>query len=240
MKIFALTTLRNGPTDILPHWCDHYDRLGVDGLVIGVARDMSTPAINSIAGEARLPRFFYCADWLGEDADECHRAHGCRMAGATHADWILHTDVDEFQTWPPDVQVRAFLEDADRMGRRAFVAPLVDRVTADGTLAALKPLPESIFDQYPTVTDFTVRYGDTNAKLVAARFGARIVGGHHASADTPMHFVPGLMVHHFKWRAGIVERLTEWLEQTVCDEGWKLHTRKALEMIEANGGKVPV
>jgi len=127
-------------------------------------------------------------------------------------DWFILADQDEFHEYPR--VVRDILAECERRGYHSLRGCFVDRIARDGGFPALdkeRPLSE----QFPLGAAITLQLlnGDPR-KVVAARGPILIDRGQHRAREgkgcpTRQYFIP---VHHYKWIAGITERLARRVE----------------------------
>lgn len=122
-------------------------------------------------------------------------------------DWTILADQDEFQVYPDDLQ--AVVDFCERRGYDSVTGAFLDRVSADGTLAEIVD-GRSLWSTFPLGCQLTRTVIDDPGRKVVLAKGCALVGwGNHALhrgvACPPGHF--GVPVHHFKWDAGVLERL---------------------------------
>jgi hypothetical protein len=162
--------------------------------------------------------------------------------------WHLLADSDELQQYPAPLSEVIAAAETDR---RVVVGGLMlDRVTAGGHLSPWRPDPgpDSGLDRtFPLGGHLThhVLLGDPR-KIVLARADVAVASGNHRA---PGHKPdPDMLacVHHFKWRAGVLDDLRRrvhrfstgtWAEHTpaVRDEATRL-----LEHVARHDGRIDV
>jgi hypothetical protein len=243
-KVFAVCSIRNGGTDLLPHWLDHYSKLGVDRILVGIFDDVSPQARDQISEYAEKWEFT-CFDqkWgsTQELAHEGQRQSACRAVGALPGTWIIHSDLDEFHEFPaPLSEIVAAARACDV---NAISGHLLDRVTADGSLAPIRPTP-SLWEQFPVSCRLTERVvrGWTQ-KLMMAEFSVPSAAGHHVGSNVRAACVPigrkdQYKVHHFKWHAELPVRLAWGISQPNANVMWRLESARFLNWLKANGGRI--
>jgi len=243
MRFFCATTLRNGPLDLLPHWLDHYLRLGVDQIVLCILRDGSRERMDEIhTAVAGLPVQLHEFDGWTDDGQQLVMRNALDRAGCDGEDWVLHADLDEFNEFPCSIDELAM--EMEKAGRRAVHGNFVDRVSADGSLIPALPTP-TLSEQFPIECFLSDRILHAcPEKIMLARHEVWISGGHHkAGCFSGGHVVgrwPDYRVHHFKWRAGLLERL-EWALANVAsvDSQWGRETARLLEFVTPHG-RIPI
>ncbi|MFE2721891.1 glycosyltransferase family 2 protein [Kitasatospora sp. NPDC059327] len=121
------------------------------------------------------------------------------------AGWHLLADSDEFHTYP--APLGEVTEEAEENGRAVVGGLMLDRVTADGRLALWRP--ESGLDRaFPLGGHLTHRllHGDPR-KIVLALSDVTVASGNHRAPGRKPDPHTLACVHHFKWRAGVLDDL---------------------------------
>ncbi|MEU1824197.1 glycosyltransferase family 2 protein [Streptomyces abikoensis] len=135
--------------------------------------------------------------------------------------WHLLADSDELHTYPaPLTEVIAAAEEA---GRQVVGGLMLDRVAPDGRLAHWRP--ETGLDRaFPLGGHLTHRLlrGDPR-KIVLARSGTAVASGNHRAPGHKPDPDTLACVHHFKWRAGILDDLRRRVENFTSG-AWAEHT----------------
>ncbi|MFD0381381.1 hypothetical protein ACFQ2B_00075 [Streptomyces stramineus] len=135
---------------------------------------------------------------------------------------------------------------AERAGRVVVGGLMLDRVTPDGRLAHWRP--ETGLDRaFPLGGHLTHRllHGDPR-KIVLVHAGVPVASGNHRA---PGHKPdPGALacVHHFKWRAGVLDDLRR-RAQNFASGNWAEHTPavrdeagRLLDHVEGHHGRIDV
>lgn len=121
------------------------------------------------------------------------------------AGWHVIADVDEFHDYP--VPLTELIDAAENAGSPIVGGLLLDRVSEDGSMrpwSAEKGLDQS----YPLGGYLTPGLmGGNPGKIVAAHSSVRLGLGSHRSLDESPVNRPLVPVHHFTWRAGVLEDL---------------------------------
>jgi hypothetical protein len=243
-KIFAVVSIRNGGIELLPHWLEHYTRLGVDEILLGVFDDLAAESVAQIeryAAEWKFRRF--SQHWSGTSELEHYvqRQTGCRLAGARPGTWILHTDLDELHEYP--APLRQIAAAAAEKKIKAVHGQLVDRVAADGSLPAVRPRP-SLWEQFPVSCNVTEGLADgVRQKVMLARYSVVVRSGHHEAfmepvAPPPLGRPEEYRVAHFKWHGDLLSRLRWGVQQQIASQTWKTHAHRLLAWIDAHGGRI--
>lgn len=163
---------------------------------------------------------------------------------AAGSDWHLLADADELHTYP--APLHDVVAAAEASGHRVVGGLLLDRVAVDGRLAPWR-VEDGLDRAFPLGGHLTHRLlrGDPR-KIVLARSGVEVTAGNHRAPGHKPDPDALAVVHHVKWRAGVlddlrcrVEKFTSgaWAEHTpaVRDEAGRL-----LEHVARNGGRIDV
>jgi hypothetical protein len=241
VTVIATVNLRGGDWDLLPHLLRHVHTLGVSTVVVTVnifhtpdhesIEHCAPDGLNLVIGRYSLPDGGNTDDDRMEDQQ---RDRVLRCLDITPRAWLMPLDLDEFHEYPATLAV--ILERADEMGIDVIKGRLIDRFAADGTLARLRPTP-SVFEQYPIETEFTRNVlGGYTEKVMLCRRYVRLGTGHHgahAAHGVPVGFCDDYRVHHFKWRAGLVERIRDTIERGFGSEAFIREAQKFLTMSDS-------
>lgn len=178
------------------------------------------------------------------------------------SDWVVSADVDEFHEYPaPLAEIVAWCE---REGHDVVQGPFIDRLPADGHLTELPPPEVSIDEAYPVQTELRHHIGghtrnvnlggSVNLMLIRGDVMPGI-GGHNALpsdrsysyalggplwrfrrlAEPRFLFAMPFLVHHYKWTAGLLERLRERLDHQEMTPAAREYTEKVVAFFEGRG-----
>ncbi|MCD9145878.1 hypothetical protein [Streptomyces albireticuli] len=237
-----------GPVEpaLLTAWTAHYRALGITDFRLAFHFPDHFPApwrdqLLATATELGLPPAKVSTGPWHEHTNTDLRDTLREQAGPG---WHLLADSDELHTYPaPLTEVIAAAETA---GRPVVGGLMLDRVAPDGRLAHWRP--ETGLDRaFPLGGHLTHRllHGDPR-KIVLVRSEVVVASGNHRAPGHKPDLDTLACVHHFKWRAGVlndlrrrVENFTSgaWAEHTpaVRDEAGRL-----LEHIDRHHGRIDV
>jgi hypothetical protein len=242
VNLTAFVNLRAGSFDLLPHLCRHLTALQVPRLIVAVnttyvAGHESIEALSSPALPIVVHR--YALDHGGGTNDD--RMEDEQRAGAMAgiSGWLMPLDLDEFPQFPAGLN--DILNAADALGIRVIKGRLIDRFAKDGTLAPLRP-DVPIDEQYPVRTEFTrLVLGGYTQKVMLCRSDVVLGTGHHNAHErhgTPIGAACDYTLEHFKWRAGLLERIHQTIDAGFASESYLREARLFLAMVER--GPLPV
>lgn len=220
--IYAFTTVFDD-YDLLPHWCEHYRRLGVDDVVVAVGyrhdedlnrgvwwRRCIVPDVIDICRpfDARVFVFTHC------DYDACVndviRPRINEWLKLNEDDWCIYADLDEFYTYPAPIKdIAAAMEEHNDW---AIEGRIIDRVVEDGSLPPVLETPQ-IGLQYPIGCDLTGQWIRANTrKIVLCRARVIVNSAHDNTRNAYFHIhrigtLADYQAHHFRWTQRLIERL---------------------------------
>jgi hypothetical protein len=229
---------------LLPHFLAHYERLGVDRILIVVRtseRDNLFEYARAATAASRAEASWSpCEHFADGDKAAVERAV-LLAAGMKPDDFVMHLDLDEFHEYPAPLR-----EIVAALGRRrnwAVRGRMVDRVASSGMLAPVLPVPD-LGTQFPIGCDLTGALLDAwTQKIMLCRGRTELKGGlNHDTCNAVYDVVPAgctedYVVHHFKWTEGVVARLRDRLDGAVIGPEYRRECVKFLETI-ANTGRI--
>ncbi len=237
-----LTTVAGAFVEVLPHMLEHYRAQGVESFLVNAhVSNTGDPALDRIR---QITAEFGCgieSITHGPWRQEVNPAIYERTRAAFPDDWFILADQDEMQRYPGDL--RSVLEECDAKGFDYVEGGFIDRLASDGGFAPVLP-NGSIWEQFPLGGYISTPILDANPnKIVAAKGHVKLVSGQHAAASgrgCPVEECY-VEVHHFKWVAGIIQRLEQraafYREQR--DPLWR-ESAKFLDYVRANGGRIDI
>jgi hypothetical protein len=237
-----LTTVAGAFVEVLPHMLEHYRAQGVESFLVNAhVSSENDPVLDRIR---QITSEFGCgieSIALGPWRQEVNPSIYERTRAVFPNDWFVLADQDELQLYPGDL--RSILEECDAKGFDYVEGGFIDRIASDGGFAPVLR-NRSIWEQFPLGGYISTPILDANPnKIVAAKGHVKLVPGQHAALSG--RGCPAeecyVEVHHFKWVAGIVERL----EQRVAfykeqhDPLWQ-ESAKFLDYVRAHDGRIDI
>jgi hypothetical protein len=233
-KFLATVVYEN--TALIPHFLRHYAALGVDCILIAahdrVYQEVAAMAREVLAIVDRVEcNHFNCEQKLSFERELLARH------GAGPDDYIIYCDVDELQEYP--APLAEIVRQMSAKGIAAVRGHYVDRLAPDGRLAAIQPEPD-LFSQFPVACHITRDMLHAfDQKIMLCLGWVLLDSGHHevlngSCGPAP---VPGdYLVNHFKWTAGVIERLRRRLAQGGCKGEYIRECNALFEVCDAEGG----
>lgn len=221
-KIFALTTVYGG-LDLLPHFLEHYTKLGVDEILVAVGIRTGNQPEENITSKV----FKICRDYPTRMFPFSYDKYSCQNnlewrknmkveAGVKPDDWCLHADLDEFYTFPAALSdVIREMEAANDWAVRGFI---LDRVARDGSLPPIEK-ETSIWDQFPIGCHITGPFLHANTQKIMLCRGKVWVNGPHDDTKgayntrIPVGDAKDYIAHHFRWNANLLKQIDSRLEE---------------------------
>jgi hypothetical protein len=189
-----------------------------------------------------------------------------QKARVAASDYVLSADVDEFHEYPvPPMEVARWCRD---VGYDVVQGPFIDRLSASGRLDPLPPADRSIFDAFPVETELRhtlagltedINLGGS-VKLMLIRGDVEPgLGGHGALGkhrdrphalgihlsrfrelqDPKARFALPFLVHHFKWTAGVAERMRRRLHTPGISQAGRAYAERLLAFFDSGRGLDP-
>jgi hypothetical protein len=235
-----LTTVAGAFVEVLPHMLKHYQAQGVESFLVNAhvsdANDPALDRIRQITNEFGCGiQSIACGPWRQEVNPSIYE----RSRATFPNDWFILSDQDELQLYPGDL--RAILGQCDAKGYDYLEGGFIDRIASDGSFAPVLHNVD-IWDQFPLGGYISTPILDANPnKIVAAKGHVKLAPGQHAALSgrgCPVEECY-VEVHHFKWVAGIIERLEHraafYKEQN--DPLWQ-ESAKFLDYVRAHNGRM--
>ena len=169
----------------------------------------------------------------GANKEEARKSH------VAPEDWIIPADLDEFIQFPAPLPT--LIGEMTASGTTFIMGKFCDRIAQDGALAPTLAEP-SIWEQYPLacrVSEMLVICNDH--KVTLCRGDCELTSGHHNVIRPSRPLVSRRsVVHHFKWRQGLLEALKRRVE-TYKRAGFLAfpESERIIEYLDATGRIIP-
>jgi hypothetical protein len=201
----------NGDADLLPAWFAHYAGLGVASFHVIVHGPRAENALLFDLSRS-YPAVIEDA-YEGEFSDEEKKRRINALLGAFRGGWLLLVDSDEFVEFPCRT-IPGTIGLLERLGANALFAPMIQRITADGSLDSPESIPDP-FTFFPLCSIDLYRTMGVDASLskyplfFCGEQTSLWEGGNHHPPHGPATVLSSMqgITHHFKWRQGVLERL---------------------------------
>lgn len=236
-----VTTVGGSEAPTLEPMLRHYIGLGVKSVFLNLhlweESDAIREKVNAVARRCGVRvTETYVGDW-----HDFQQESYARPRRNYPNDWFILADSDELQEY--DGPLEDIVAECEDHGWDHVKGCFVDRLAEDGRfpeLDAVRPLEE----QFPlgAMLTYPVLRGDPR-KATLVRGALYVAPGQHFAysplgCPPEVRFVP---VHHYKWTAGLPERLRLRVEQMKREgvEHWT-ESQRFLDYIEAAGGRIDV
>lgn len=196
---------------LLPHFVDYYRGLGVENFAISVheQRPGILAVVEALAATLGPGITLHPASaWQERTGVEGANKNDLRRRVAQLEDWLIPADLDEFIQFP--LPLPALIGKLIEADAQCVMGRFRDRLAWDGVLVPTAPTP-SVWEQYPLEADISSQLvKGLCTKVVLCRDDCEIGSGHHFVRGTArvLSGTSGI-VHHFKWRAGLADALTQ-------------------------------
>jgi hypothetical protein len=243
--IHMICTLEPARIALLGQFVEHYARMGVERfhLSLQVEPGEDLAAISRYTGQAnRILAGFdlaLCAVLTTPFSSFALREHHDQLKtrACQAGDWIVWSDIDEFQVYPGEF--RSLIGLADIYNIDYFRGHLVDRAAEDGKLSTFNP-DQPIWTQYPRrFQPPWKQFPGASHKITCARPAVQLTPGNHytVSSSPLVYYSEPVEIHHFKWDASVVQRLSRRLKPDFRDRcPWWVESKEILDFIESNHG----
>ena len=194
---------------LLPHFVGYYRGLGVEAFAVTVHEQVpevwrqTARTAAALGGEiALLP----ASAWQQRTGVEGANKEDLRQRVARPEDWLIPADLDEFIQFPTPLP--ELIAEMNHSGADYLTGRFRDRIARDGQLAPMKDQP-TLWEQYPLECEFSARLVQCLCtKVVLCRGNCALGSGHHFVVSAARELTGrSAAVHHFKWRAGLLEAL---------------------------------
>ncbi len=239
-KIIVVTSVSEN-TLLLPHFINHYDKLGVDNIIICTHAKLvdqvktctsSRKITIEILDEQHDEDF---DEWKDHNEDRALIKHN--PSDPSDIDYKICVDVDEFHEYP--LPLRLLVDRMNKVDEWALCGFFVDRFGINYSTPMVTE-QDDIFSQFPLQdAHFSETCGACSRKIMICRSWCELAPGRHHTLDGhyDRHFNVGLCidqfkVHHFKWTEGIEKRLQGRIDDPTYGVKYKEEAKKELSLLK--------
>ncbi len=225
--------------ELLPHFLEHYARLGVRMMLVSVRDEEAYERVRTLATDYPA-RIVYTPAAFFADSDKAAVEAALVDTETDDPDaYVMHLDLDEFQEYP--APLRAVVAEMNRHEDWAIRGWIVDRLAPGGELSPVRSSP-TIFEQFPVEAHVSANLlGAWTQKIMLCRKRVRLKGGcRHDTENAYYDRVPigdggQYRVLHFKWLAGLAERLERRLNEPGTGGPYQRECRAFLDHYRRHG-----
>ncbi|MEE2904378.1 MAG: hypothetical protein VYC39_18760 [Myxococcota bacterium] len=213
MKLLCSIYPGDGCDNLTRHFLSYYRKEGIKEFHLLLLKNPAAPNEEEVYDMLRKEPDVVCVQLKEAVATEQARVQlyttykqqqlsNCRM--------VFAVDADEFVSHPGDIYEAACTDDYDYVRGR-----LVDRFAHEGETAAVT-MDKDLFRQFPVCSDFSWdALGALQSKTPLSKPAIEYRVGLHRIIDEERWTRPewDIMVHHFKWTKGVIQRIRERVER---------------------------
>ena len=196
--------------ELIPHFIDHYKKIGVTDFVFGVSGGKENPTYNEMLQYVDS-NIRVCAsynDLFSPDMDAWF-ANRVRLEMSPN-DWYIPADLDELHVTPGYDDMHSLIRDVSMSNSDFVWGQMVDRVTQDGSIPLhITPTP-TIWEQFPVEMNLTgALLKAWDFKVTLAKQSIVVTSGHHYTENyngVGVKFEKPSFTHHFKWFGNLLEK----------------------------------
>jgi hypothetical protein len=223
---------------LLPHFLRHYRDVGVTRFFISVDAALEDGIAPMVKGfPVEIVRGLDTAESIEGGTEAVSRM---RAMFADPHEWVVLTDLDEFQVHPDGVSETAAAADAE--GANVVRGYMVDRVARDGTL---KPVhaDDDLSELFPERCFITIllqggiahKCALVKGHLQSGRTADGLSLAHHHMQDERIAS-RAIEVRHFKWNAEAMQRMQLAIGRTqAAGLSFWVEYERVLQHLRANG-----
>ena len=226
--------------DLLPHYFNHYAKMGVERFYFGIYGPPETHLWNEVReiGKGMDIQILPVQCNVGFDVG-CDGDFKTKISKMVEG-WVIPTDLDEFHTIEGYTSFPTLCQDCETEGAEYVWSKIWDRTTKDWSIPPSIDPVTSIWEQFPCTCHLTNKVVQGYCrKLCMVKAGMNIYGGHHRVYGPSKQFSKEAVTYHFKWFGQLLEREKRKLEiYTKFDFKWRGENERLIKHLEEHGGKL--
>jgi hypothetical protein len=235
------------PPKLLPHFLEHYNRIGVTEFIIGVVEyiNFDTNIVDIVKEYSDnynvkiLP--------IKKDIDRSEKGPIEKYLKNKHYvdkdEYIIYADLDEmFEYAAPMDEI---LTQMNKQNIWCIKSNFCDRISDDGSLKNID-LYTNLGEQFPIGTDLTKNIVKTVTQKVILQRGRVVLqnAGHHDTIVGKLDLWPignknDYIVHHFKWNSTLLNRIKHRLVHKFSHKWYNQEQMRFLDFFEKNNYTIP-
>jgi hypothetical protein len=229
----------NGDGDLLPAWFEYYSKLGISSfhLIVHGPQAENTRLFELMHSYSVFIEDAYQGKFTSEEKQRRINSLLFTLRGA----WVLLVDSDEFVELPY-TQLSTTIRKLELLGANALFAPMIQRMTSDGSLESPETLADP-FSYFPLCSSDLYRKMDGGGliakyPLFFCSDWTFIDSGNHYPPNrfsTVLSCLLGVS-HHFKWRTSVLDRLAR---RANSSHTWRQCSAAHLAYFENHGYRLP-
>jgi hypothetical protein len=205
MRLFS--TIYYDAHETLPWFLQHYTKLGIQSFhfIVQLYENRKLLAqVENLKTQFPIQIHEVLSDYIS-GGDVQIRMSEIRCEIVPNAEWSCLADPDEFQIYKK--QLDKILDLCKHCNASHVSGLLVDRVARDGGLPKINASLD-LEQQFPLVGNLTgALLGGCRNKVTLVRGDVATGPGQHFADEASVGLNSYVDIHHFKWRAGLLEKL---------------------------------
>jgi hypothetical protein len=233
-QILACCRVSIHESDIFRFWIEHY-RPHVDKIaaVIVAEPEDDTNALEALCRKADASYRVWKTEHFNPDNSMIALEE---FIHDIPADWIIHTDTDEFLYEVKDI--RSVISEIERIGADHAIARMIDRLAFGGRLRDMSDL-ENLSDleaAFPVRAAITEGLAKACAHKVCVSRWPSPGKMHHPGNNLQREATTHLTLEHFKWRSGLEQRLRKRIKNHAASGlPWGVESERILKELATHG-----
>jgi hypothetical protein len=229
----------NADGDLLPAWFEYYSKLGITSFHLIVH---GPPEENARLFEVIHSYPIHIEQtYRGQFTTHEKELRINSLLAAMRGGWVLLVDSDEFVELPY-TRLSTTIRKLEILGANALFAPMIQRMTSDGSLESPEILGDP-FGYFPLCSSDL--YGKMGVDALTAKYPlffcndqTYVHGGNHYPTHRTLTVLSHLQgaTHHFKWRKPVVVRLANWGNSA---HSYRHESAGYLRYLESHGYRLP-
>ena len=189
--------------ELLPYFLKYYTKLGADRFVIIVSGGIKNPIWERVVCFKDMATMDIVEGCVGDPHGDAENDALNENRKLVPEGWHVVCDLDEFHSFG-GISLPVMVETLEITGMNATQHLFADRLAKD---LSFSPIDGNLDDTFPLKSNLSEMMGCAVSKIGLIRYDIPTTIGHHTAPCRSLY--NGFETHHFKWTAGIVERMQE-------------------------------
>lgn len=238
----------NRDPKLLPHFLNHYNKIGVTKFVIAVIYydDKQTDIVDYVKT--------YCQNYdalifplkkniIGSHKDNIEKFLKTQYY-VKNDEYIIYADIDEFFEYPAPIS--EIISEMNKQNIWCIASHFNDRISSDGLLIDIANNID-LGEQFPLGGTITKNILNTITQKVILQRGRVILkdAGHHDTKIGKLDKYPignesEYYVHHFKWNANLISQINHRLKHNYSHHWYRSEQKRFMDYYISNNNKINI